>query len=228
MSSDHTKARRNWTDIAGFAFYIALAASALLRIPRVGILLLPAVLHEILVASGFLLRRPLRRTLQGLGPRLAAYSGTFLLVAFVEVARRFNPAWIEPANNLPLKAAGFLLWLAGSCFSLWTVWSLRACFSVEPQARTLITTGPFGIARHPTYGSYMLEYIGLWLINPGIVLGIVVFVWLGATFARMRYEEQVLCAAFPEYEPYRARVGALGFRLRRKQVQQPVVVSETA
>lgn len=205
--------RRNWTDIVGFAFYIVLAASVMLRVPRMGILLLPAVLHEILVASGFLLRRPLQRSLKGLTPRLAAYTGTFLLLAFVEVARRFRPEWIHTSGSGALKAAGLLLWFAGSCLSLWTVWSLRSCFSLEPQARTLITTGPFSLARHPTYGSYMLEYIGVWLINPTLALGAVLLVWFGATFARMRYEEKVLSAAFPEYAAYRASVAALGFRL---------------
>jgi len=55
---------------------------------------------------------------------------------------------------------------------------------------------------------------GLWLMQPTPVFALALLGWLALMIVRMRFEETVLGRAFPEYESYRARVGALAPRLR--------------
>src|SRR4051812_13093658 len=81
---------RHWTDWAGCALYLCLAADLFAHSPRIGVLLLPSVLHEIVVAASFLLRRPLAQQAKGLAPRIAAYVGSFLVLAFLRLASAYH------------------------------------------------------------------------------------------------------------------------------------------
>jgi protein-S-isoprenylcysteine O-methyltransferase Ste14 len=108
---------------------------------------------------------------------------------------------------------GIAVWLAGALLALWPLWQLRRAFSVEPQARELVTSGPYRFARHPIYAAYVLVNCGLWLRHPTLPFGTVLAIWLALLAVRIRYEERVLEGVFPEYAAYRARVGALGPRL---------------
>lgn len=204
--------RRHWSDYVGFVFYLGFAVAIVVRSPGLGLLMLPTFLHELLIALSFLLRRPLRRELPGWGPRLAAYGGSFILVVFMPLAGALRPEWLAPTPNPGLRVAGFLLWLTGATLGLWPIWYLRRSFSVEPQARGLVTAGPYRLARHPIYTGYILSYLGLWLGRPTLPLLLALLAWFGLTVARIRYEEAVLAAAFPEYAAYRQRVGAFGPR----------------
>ena len=51
-------------------------------------------------------------------------------------------------------------------------------------------------------------------MHPTPVFALALLGWLALMIVRMRFEETVLGRAFPEYESYRARVGALAPRLR--------------
>lgn len=204
---------RHWSDWVGFAVFATLAIDTLVRVPGVAVLLLPTFFHELLVALAFLFRRPLRMELKGWLPSLVAYAGTFLLLVFVEVAHAWEPSWIASTPSAALRLLGLVLWLVGTLLGLWTLWHLRRSFSIVPQARVLVTTGPYRYARHPIYGAYVLQYLGIWLGHASLPLAVVMLAWLGITLARVRFEESVLLAAFPEYAAYRQSVGAFGPRL---------------
>jgi protein-S-isoprenylcysteine O-methyltransferase Ste14 len=92
------------------------------------------------------------------------------------------------------------------------VWHLRRSFSVEPEARALVTTGPYRFARHPIYAVYLLVNAGILLGHLTVPFAAVLAVWIGLMVLRIRYEEAVLTNAFPDYRAYRARVGAFGPR----------------
>jgi protein-S-isoprenylcysteine O-methyltransferase Ste14 len=211
--------RRHWSDLAGSAAFCALAVWTMTGAPRLWIALIPVFAYELAFAAAFLIRGRARSTLSGAAPRVAAYAGTFLVPLFLAVAPRTRPDLVAPVTRVVPGAAhvlvplGALFILAGSLLSSWGLWYLRGSVSLVPAARGLVTTGPYALARHPLYAAYLLSYIGLLLQHPTAPLALVLALWLAFTLARIHYEEAVLEQVFPEYDHYRARVGAFGPRI---------------
>ena len=203
----------HWSDWLGLAAFAGLAVALWQRAPEFGVAVIPAISAELLVASSFLLRRPARRISVGWLPRGVAYAHTFLPMVFLELVGTYRPEWLARAVSPALATTGAVLWLCGALLALWPLWHLRRAFSVEPQARELVTSGPYRFARHPIYASYTLVNGGLWLRHPTFPFGTMLLVWLALLVLRIRYEERVLESQFPAYSDYRARVGALGPRL---------------
>ncbi len=209
---------RHWSDFAGFAFYLAAALDFVRHMPRELVALLaPSLLHELAVAASFLIRRPLRMQLKGWGPAAAGYGGALILMVFFRLARAWAPSWITRTHSDSQVATGLALWVFGALFGLWSIWFLRHSFSLVPQARTLVTHGPYRFARHPIYGAYIPQNLGIWLLYPTLPVGLAIVVWLGLQILRIHYEEKVLTAVFPEYSDYRKRVGAFGPRLFQRR-----------
>jgi protein-S-isoprenylcysteine O-methyltransferase Ste14 len=99
--------------------------------------------------------------------------------------------------------------LAGTSLAFWSVWYLGRSFSLLPQARALVTSGPYRFVRHPIYLGGLLITIGeVWLRFSALTLGLNV-IFVAAQIVRLRYEEQILERAFPEYAAYRAQTSAL-------------------
>jgi hypothetical protein len=90
MADSGTRSSRisDWVGFTCFGFFAVITLS---KMPAVGILLIPAIAFEFFVAISFLIRKPVRATAPGLRARLTAYGGTFLLMVFLQIARRFHP-----------------------------------------------------------------------------------------------------------------------------------------
>ncbi len=110
-----------------------------------------------------------------------------------------------PANlwcNLLATAAG----LSASVLGVLTLSFLGRSFSVMPEARQLVTSGPYGIVRHPLYLFELLGVIGILLqvrSSSGVLLLALI---VALQIARARWEEAVLDRAFPEFATYRRKV----------------------
>jgi protein-S-isoprenylcysteine O-methyltransferase Ste14 len=135
---------------------------------------------------------------------------------FLLYAAARHPDWIRPSDTPGLRTAGAYIWLFGALLSLWPLWYLRRSFSVEPEARELVTSGPYGWARHPIYAVYLVINGGILLSHFTVPLAAVLAGWLALLLVRVRYEERVLAATFPQYHDYSRRVGAFGPRLVRQ------------
>jgi protein-S-isoprenylcysteine O-methyltransferase Ste14 len=203
------------SDWIGFFCFSGLAVSTVSKMSAIGLLMIPTLAFDLLVAVTFLIRVPPRASLREPRARLTAYGGTFLILVFIQLARRWYPHWLAPSESGALRPVGALLWINGLAWALYSIWYLRHAFSVEPQARRLITCGPYRVARHPVYLGYLVQYVGMWLLFPTFPFGVALLAWVLATVDRMHHEERVLSEAFPEYAEYRRRVGALGIRLHR-------------
>jgi protein-S-isoprenylcysteine O-methyltransferase Ste14 len=197
----------------GTAAFTALAVSLWRRAPEFGVLVVPGLLQEILVAISFLLRGRARQGAPGWAARAVAYAHTFVVMGFLLIAAEHHRDWVRPTPSPELRTAGTILWLCGALLAIWPVWHLRRSFSVEPEARALVTTGPYRFARHPIYAVYLLVNAGILLGHLTVPFAVVLAVWVGLMVLRIRYEEAVLTSAFPDYRAYRARVGAFGPRL---------------
>jgi protein-S-isoprenylcysteine O-methyltransferase Ste14 len=142
-------------------------------------------------------RRTPERRMQGVWPRLVAVGGTFLGNAIL---------LLEPVRlSLLLQITADLLIISGAAGSLIAVSWLGRSFALMPEARQLVTNGPYALIRHPLYAAEMIGIAGLMLQfkQPwAVILGGLVF---ALQYWRTVFEERVLQEAYPKYGLYRAR-----------------------
>ena len=155
----------------------------------------------VLLVLMFTVRHIPQRAALGFYPRFAAVTGTFLSLGFL----------LLPPQELsyPLYLVSLLLVIAGTVFALCAVLVLGRSISLLPEARRLVTRGPYALVRHPLYLGEMiavagvaLQYLSAWAL---LLLGLV---WAFLLW-RMTYEEHVLFQSFPEYGDYKARTARL-------------------
>jgi protein-S-isoprenylcysteine O-methyltransferase Ste14 len=108
-----------------------------------------------------------------------------------------------------LVLVGEAVAIAGAGWMLVSVAALGRCFSVLPEARGLVTRGPYRYIRHPLYLGEITITAGFLTASPRIWNVAVAAVFLGAQTVRMQLEERELTRVFPEYADYAARTPRL-------------------
>jgi len=112
-----------------------------------------------------------------------------------------------------LRWLGVVLFIAGGVLRIWPVFVLGHRFSglvaIQP-GHTLVTTGMYGVIRHPSYLGLLVNALG-WAFTfrsgVGVLLTAITIVPL---VARIRSEETLLHTQFgAEYDAYRARTSRL-------------------
>ncbi len=100
-------------------------------------------------------------------------------------------------------AAGACAWLLAS------VLVLGRCFGVLPEARGLVTRGPYRLVRHPVYLGEIGALVGLALSSSAAWSLPILGLFVAAQLVRMHLEERALTLAFPEYADYASRTPRL-------------------
>ena len=155
------------------------------------------------VVMAFLLalrRRP-RAKATGFYPRFAAFAGTYLGVGMVLLPPR--------ELSVPLAMASTLIVLCGAVLSIYAALSLGRSVSMLPEARRLVTMGPYRLVRHPLYLSEAIALVGVTLQYLSPLALALLAVQCAFQFERMKSEERVLSGAFPEYRDYMATTSRL-------------------
>jgi protein-S-isoprenylcysteine O-methyltransferase Ste14 len=155
-----------------------------------------------LVAYLYARQLPALTKFAGWRPAAAAGLGSFAMLGLL---------LLEPRTDLSpdarLLSAGLIM--GGNIFAVCSLHYLNRSFSILPQARLLVLRGPYHFIRHPLYLAEAISIVGV-LINFLSMLALALFcMQLICQFLRMNYEENVLRAAFPEYEAYRRRTARL-------------------
>ena len=149
----------------------------------------------------FLVRRlPLAKA-PGIVPRIAGVVGANLALAFLALPRASLSRTIEALSTTIV--------LLATLASVVVAFRLGRAFSILPQARSFVASGPYRLIRHPLY---LAEQIGTWGLMLQYVQPWAVFIALAslaAQFPRMHYEEQILRETFPEYAAYASRTKRL-------------------
>ena len=149
------------------------------------------------------------RSLPGAMPRALAQLAALLvggaLVALTRDQAFALPAWAQAL----IAATSALLGPLGGMLGAWSARTLGSGLVLPAEApAALVTTGPFGIVRHPFYLSLALCTAGLGLALGSLTGTALLFVlFLAASAWRARLEDRVLAAAFPqEFAAWAARV----------------------
>jgi protein-S-isoprenylcysteine O-methyltransferase Ste14 len=138
-------------------------------------------------------------------PARAPVAANFLAFGLFVAALIAFPGSPKTSMALPLALAGCLVALAGGAFLRRSRAELGPAWSLVPKAdRSLVTTGPYRLVRHPVY-------LGLTWIATGAALAfaswpafMVVLIGIVPTFVwRASAEEKLLSQTFGErYEAY--------------------------
>ena len=123
------------------------------------------------------------------------------------------------AYSLPLQLSHIKLpeWL---CYSGLVIFGLAVMFGIVAllQLNTnlspfpspvissrLLTTGAFGISRHPIYTALILSVLGYAIYTSSIYKAVITLVLLVLFYFKSVYEESLLSKKFPEYKAYKKR-----------------------
>jgi len=135
---------------------------------------------------------------------------------------RFPPGWLT-RPLVPwtpgLFWAGAVVTAGGFLFTVWARVHLGRNWSATvtlKQDHELITTGPYGIVRHPIYTGLLIAIIGSAIARDEVRGVLAVVVAWAALWRKLKLEEKWMVEMFGEkYRAYRARVPALIPGLRR-------------
>jgi protein-S-isoprenylcysteine O-methyltransferase Ste14 len=188
-------------DLAADARAVLAQPDSLLANLRFFALFVSVAFNLLLIYLVVVRAEPLRRS-SGLLPRFFGFAGTFLGVGLLH---------LKPATlSLPWQAVAAALIFAGALGSVIVLARLGKSFSIMPEARVLVTDGPYAYARHPLYAVECITLLGtaIQFEQPWAAL-----LALGVVFLQVMrtvFEERVLSAAYPAYENYRRRVKRFG------------------
>lgn len=132
---------------------------------------------------------------------LCGFAGVFILDTGPVLLVRGTTATIGAV----LCAGGLLLMLLAFA-------SLGGTIQIAPVPRPgtqLVTNGVYRVFRHPIYTAIVLLVLGLFLRKPTLLVAIAGAVIVVFLISKVRLEEQLLLAAYPEYAAYRRRTCGL-------------------
>jgi protein-S-isoprenylcysteine O-methyltransferase Ste14 len=178
------------TALAGpSAATLALAGYALLRVAVYA-----------LFAGFVVIRRPSRR------PSREPVAFVSCALAMASVALLHAP---ETASHAGTVLAADFVMLSATAWMVVCILALGRCFGILPEARGLVTRGPYRLVRHPLYLGELAAAFGLLLAQPELWNLAAMTVFVGAQAVRMPLEERALRREFDEYAAYAARTPAL-------------------
>ena len=149
----------------------------------------------------FLIRLEPIEKARGIVPRVTAIAGTF----FMSLVTFF------PRSNLTMVQTMIAssICLVGTALSIFVLTHLGRSYSLMAEARRLVTTGPYGIIRHPLYVTEELATFAVLIQFLSLSTLLIFLVHVLIQFQRMKNEEAVLEKAFPEYRAYKSSTARL-------------------
>ena len=147
----------------------------------------------LLLALLVLTRPPAKAQAEGVLPKVAAFVGTYLPWTITFFGKTHH--------TLPNLASTACV-LIGTIMMLVTIRHLGRSFSLTPQARSVVQTGPYKWIKHPLYLSEEIVVLGLVLQYLTPIPVAILFLHIGIQICRIRYEEDLLRRNLPEYSRY--------------------------
>ena len=157
------------------------------------------------IPVGIYLTRPRPKARDGrLVARAAGLVGTTMLLvvgAFPNPVLFTAPGFLRGAST-PLTIVAFAVAVSGLLF-------LRRSLSIIPEARRLVTGGPYRVIRHPLYAAEMLAAVAIVFSRPALWAVVTIVPFFAVQLTRASFEERLLRRTFPAYSAYAARTKRL-------------------
>lgn len=179
----------------------ALQKSAQLATYLAGLSQISNALYLSLLMALLVTRRLPVGSARGILPKLAALVG----FSFTGLLILLSPSQI----SLSVRILSLSLTLGSAAVSIYVASYLGRSFSIFPQARGLVTSGPYRFIRHPLYLAESVAALGMSLQFAQPWSLIVAVASIAAQVPRMHYEEQILASVYPDYQAYMRRTSRL-------------------
>jgi protein-S-isoprenylcysteine O-methyltransferase Ste14 len=155
-------------------------------------------------------------------------TGTFLTIILRDIlgipvwAIGFVLAIREPSallydSSLLSQIFGWLIITAGSIIIIIALLTLRLKAAAPSTEDKLVDTAIYSIVRHPIHTGTALEFVGLFVLWPTLIVGISViigFVWI---YLQTSLEERDLIRRIPEYRKYMFKVPGFFPKIRKEK-----------
>jgi protein-S-isoprenylcysteine O-methyltransferase Ste14 len=142
---------------------------------------------------------------------LAAFGVIGLLLAYVPAYTDRTDVWTLDGDAI--RWLGVVLFAAGGALRIWPVFVLGRRFSglvAIQSGHTLVTSGVYGVIRHPSYLGLLVNSLGWALAFRSGVGVLLTALTIPPLVARIRAEERLLSAQFGDaYDAYRSRTSRL-------------------
>lgn len=142
---------------------------------------------------------------------IAAFALIGLLLAYLPAYTDWKGFWIIDGDAI--RWLGVVLFAAGGALRLWPVFVLGRRFSglvaIQPE-HTLVTSGVYGVIRHPSYLGLLVSSLGWALAFRSGVGLLLAALLIPPLVVRIRAEERLLRTQFDgEYDAYCRRTSRL-------------------
>ncbi len=142
---------------------------------------------------------------------IVAFSLIGLLAAYLPAYTDRRGFWIVDGETI--RWLGVVLFAAGGALRIWPVFVLGRRFSglvaIQP-GHTLVTSGAYGVIRHPSYLGLLVNSLGWALAFRSGVGVLLTALLIPPLLARINAEERLLRTQFGgEYDAYRSRTSRL-------------------
>lgn len=142
---------------------------------------------------------------------IAAFGVIGLLDAYLPAYTDRTELWTVDGDTI--RWFGVALYVAGGALRIWPVFVLGRRFSglvaIQP-GHTLVTSGAYGVIRHPSYLGLLVNALGWGLAFRSVVGVLLAALLVPPLIARIRAEEALLREQFgTEYDDYCARTWRL-------------------
>jgi protein-S-isoprenylcysteine O-methyltransferase Ste14 len=109
------------------------------------------------------------------------------------------PLFGKPSDHPQIILLANLATVLGIVLAIYSLRALGRNFSIIPQARALVQTGPYRLVRHPIYLGELIAVIGVVLGRMSVSAIAVLCFFTALLIYRALQEEKLLAHVFPEY-----------------------------
>jgi protein-S-isoprenylcysteine O-methyltransferase Ste14 len=141
-----------------------------------------------------LIRSAAKSTTRSIMTKAIAVFATFLPFAI--------PLLSKPSDSTSVILIGSLVTIIGITIALYSLSILGRNFSIIPQARSLVQTGPYQHVRHPVYLGELISILGIVVARPSAQAVGIYCLLIALLIYRALQEEKLLAGIFQEYAAY--------------------------